>query len=289
MKTENFSRAAAMLLMMLLTATTAWAATKNLGGYNLTVETDNEGSYYKIDCADALIALASYVNADGQNTCSGKRFKQTADIDMSGKSFSPIGKDDTTNGVFTMPDKDVSVTDLAQPKEDAIALTRQAGGDITQNSAVLINSSNLNTYEGKTVTGTVPSNSYATPSGLNVFSGAIVIDGIDLNLTIEDFSVDYSGEYSPYSGISLVNGAKLHLTVKGTNTLKAGYGGAGISVPKGCELQITASSDGTLNAIGGNMYGGGAGIGDIGDATNANDTNHHDPRSMGKVIIDGGT
>lgn len=74
---------------------TAGAATENLGGYEFTVETDTEGSYYVIDSADALTALAAYVNADALNTCDGKRFKQTADIDMAGRSWTPIGKDDT--------------------------------------------------------------------------------------------------------------------------------------------------------------------------------------------------
>ena len=58
-----FLRASMTLLLMVLTTATAWAATENLGGHNFTVETDDEGSYYKIDCADALIALANYVNA----------------------------------------------------------------------------------------------------------------------------------------------------------------------------------------------------------------------------------
>ena len=60
-----------------------------------SVGTDSEGSYYVIDCANALIALASYVNAAESNNCSGRRFKQTADIDMSGRSWEPIGKDDS--------------------------------------------------------------------------------------------------------------------------------------------------------------------------------------------------
>ena len=74
---------------------TVSAATENLGGYNFTVETDDEGSYYKIDCADALCALSSYVNAAESNDCSGRRFKQTADINMAGRNWEPIGKDDS--------------------------------------------------------------------------------------------------------------------------------------------------------------------------------------------------
>ena len=103
--------------------------------------------------------------------------------------------------------------------------------DITQNSAVLINSGNKAKYNNKSITGTVPANSSAGSIGTFFSPGAIVVDGIELNLTIDGFNVDYSELYSMRSGISLINGATLHLTVKGTNTLKAGYGGAGISVP----------------------------------------------------------
>ncbi len=84
-----------MVSLFSIVPITASAATENLGGYNFTVDTDTEGSYYVIDCPDALNALAAYVNADEQNTCEGKRFKQTADIDMDGRSWEPIGKDDS--------------------------------------------------------------------------------------------------------------------------------------------------------------------------------------------------
>ena len=50
------------------------------------------GSYYEIPNAAALTALAAYVN--GGNVTSGKTFKQTADIDMQGVSFTPIGNGD---------------------------------------------------------------------------------------------------------------------------------------------------------------------------------------------------
>ena len=114
--------------------------------------------------------------------------------------------------------------------------------DITQNSAVVINSGNKAKYNNKSVTGTVPANSSAGSIGTFFSPGAIVVDGVELNLTIDGFNVDYSELYSMRSGISLINGATLHLTVKGTNTLKAGYGGAGISVPYGCTLEITATA-----------------------------------------------
>ena len=64
-------------------AGTAWADTETLGGYEFTIETDGEGSYYKVDCPAALDAIATYVNSNNSHTCSGKRFKQTADITYS--------------------------------------------------------------------------------------------------------------------------------------------------------------------------------------------------------------
>ena len=86
---------AVMMVASLFSIVPFTASAENLGGYDFAVETDAEGSYYVIDCADALNALAAYVNADDSNNCSGKRFKQTADIDMDGWSRSPIGNFET--------------------------------------------------------------------------------------------------------------------------------------------------------------------------------------------------
>ena len=80
-------RVAAVLLLTLLTTVTAWA--QEISG--LTYNT--EGGYYEIGDAAALNALATYVN-DG-NDASDKTFKQTADIDMSGISYTPIGVEET--------------------------------------------------------------------------------------------------------------------------------------------------------------------------------------------------
>ena len=161
--------------------------------------------------------------------------------------------------------------------------------DITLSSAVVINSSNKSQYEGKSVAGTIPSDSSAGGQGFFISQGAIVVDGIELNLTIDGLNADYSEKYSMLSGISLVNGATLHLTVNGENTLTAGYGGAGIAVPYGTTLEITAQSTGTLNTTGGKNYGGGAGIGSIGDRNNTNQANAYIfPQGLGNIIINGG-
>ena len=58
--------------------------------------------------------------------------------------------------------------------------------DITQNTAVLINNNNKSTYHNKSIAGTVPSFSSAGNGGFFISKGAIVVDGIELNLTIPD-------------------------------------------------------------------------------------------------------
>ena len=83
---------------------TAHAETENLGSDVFTVESDSEGTYYKIDCANALNALADYVNAG--NDTSKMRFKQTADIDMKGVSYTPIGNVENTHVFYGIYDGD---------------------------------------------------------------------------------------------------------------------------------------------------------------------------------------
>ena len=66
-------------------------SSETLGGYDFQLGKDDEGLFYKISSSDDLRALATYVNAG--NNASGKRFKQTADINLGGSSnpFTPIG------------------------------------------------------------------------------------------------------------------------------------------------------------------------------------------------------
>ena len=66
-------------------------SSETLGDHVFQLGKDDEGSFYKISSSDDLRALAAYVNAG--NTCQGKRFKQTDDIDLGGSSspFTPIG------------------------------------------------------------------------------------------------------------------------------------------------------------------------------------------------------
>ena len=80
--------------------------TENLGGYDFGIDTDDEGQYYKVDCPEALSAIVSYTK---NAYASGKRFKQTADITLSG-TFEPLhyvfsgiydGNNMTISGLFT--------------------------------------------------------------------------------------------------------------------------------------------------------------------------------------------
>lgn len=143
--------------------------------------------------------------------------------------------------------------------------------------ALTINSGNLSTYDNATIVGTVSSD-----------AEQLIIDGGKVNLTIEDLSITMTGYGGNASGITLKHGATLNLTVKGANTLIGAYGGAGIDVPQGCTLNIMSESTGTLTATGGNSYGGGAGIGAVGNQYSPSN-NLTSTQSVGTIQIAGGT
>ena len=142
---------------------------------------------------------------------------------------------------------------------------------------VVIDSDNVDEFNGKTLTGTTT-------------NGIFISNNTTVNLTIEDLNITKSQDIS--SCISVGYGATLNLTVKGDNTLKAaGWGGAGIEVmgQTKATLRITADSTGTLTAKGG--YGealhgsyGGAGIGGM-----ARITSDIKQVYVGNIIIEGGT
>ena len=89
---KNLLAAALTIAALAAGHTTAWAqSTENLGGYDFTVVTDGNDSYYIVDCKEALNALATYVNGT-DDVSIGKTFRQTANIDMSSvNNFDPIG------------------------------------------------------------------------------------------------------------------------------------------------------------------------------------------------------
>lgn len=158
----------------------------------------------------------------------------------------------------------------------ALRLGTEDADYVISSKPIVITSSNSSQYNGKTITGTLEaqctsdafSAAYLDNSGQR---GAIIVDGVEVSLTISDLSVKATtigGENTTVSPIMLVNGATLNLNLEGTNALTASYGGAGIYVPQGCTLIVNSTDNGSLTATGGdfgpyaqNGYAGGAGIG----------------------------
>ena len=101
-----FMKAALVAAFVFIGLTSFSQTTENLGGYDFVIETDDEGQYYKVDCPEALSAIVSYTK---NNKASGKRFKQTTDITLSG-TFEPLhyvfsgiydGNNMAISGLFT--------------------------------------------------------------------------------------------------------------------------------------------------------------------------------------------
>ena len=104
-------------------------------------------------------------------------------------------------------------------------------------------------------------------------------------MTIEDVNVGYGTDIiDDAAGILLKGKAKLNLTVKGDNSLKGTYGGAGIGVEEKATLIITKESTGSLTATGGGY--GAAGIG--GRATVPDHENTIISYKTGTIEIQGG-
>lgn len=72
--------------------------TLTFGGYEFTKGTDAAGDYYVIASASDLRNLSAAITND--NRGSGLRFVQTADIDLAGESFTPIGYDVSFQGTY---------------------------------------------------------------------------------------------------------------------------------------------------------------------------------------------
>ena len=184
--------------------------------------------------------------------------------------------------VETLSEESVSTQSAENPDsivENIAPQTEESGQPVAftgevhdlNNTKLTINSENRDQFNGKVITGTLEN------QGVNQF----VIDGVEISLTFRDLTVQNAGAYnnSPASGLVLKKGAVLHLTLEGTNVLKAGFAGAGITVPEGCTLEITGNSTGILEATGGGGWNAGAGIGADGRSN----------QSVGTIIIRGGT
>lgn len=162
------------------------------------------------------------------------------------------------------------------------------------NSPLVINSRNVDQFNGKTITGSYcPS---IRPSDFLDIKGGITIDNVTVNLTIKDVTIKSGGDGArgwDLAGIYLKGNAQLNLTLEGDNTLLGLEHGAGIEVEKGATLVITENSTGSLKVVGG-AYGA-AGIGGNADAlsytygsvgsTDIDGTKY----GTGTIIIKGGT
>ena len=153
------------------------------------------------------------------------------------------------------------------------------------NKHLLINSTNKDQFNGKTITGsycpsTRPESTYTD------IKGGIIIDNVTVDLTIKDVTIKSDGARGwNLAGIYLKGQAQLNLTLEGTNTLVGLDEGAGIEVEKGATLVITEQSKGSLKAVGG-AYGA-AGIGGKPGTTGYEgaDKNY----GTGTIIIKGGS
>ena len=163
-----------------------------------------------------------------------------------------------------------------------VALLADTPHDLNGNYLV-INKKNVGEFNGKTITGTYHPTERL--SGGQKIEGGIVIDDVTVNLTIEDVNVGYGTDIiDDAAGILLKGKAKLNLTVKGDNSLKGTYGGAGIGVEEKATLIITKESTGSLTATGGGY--GAAGIG--GRATVPDHENTIISYKTGTIEIQGG-
>ena len=160
------------------------------------------------------------------------------------------------------------------------AVNRNGGIDIAGVDAgdaygqIEINADNVRDWDGKTLTG-------------NTTDKSLIIKGVTVHLVIKDLSIDRSSESSSWlPAIGITWGGSLYLTLEGTNYLHGATGGAGIWVDSGAALEITAESTGAVTAIGGNGYGGAAGIGAGGSMEEVR--GRREEQNVGEIRIAGG-
>ena len=162
-------------------------------------------------------------------------------------------------------------------------MTLASGEHKLNNSPLLINSGNVNQFNGITITGSYcPS---TRPDNSKNIKGGITIDNVTVDLTIKAVTIQSDGARGwNLAGIYLKGNAQLNLTLEGTNKLVGLDEGAGIEVEKNATLVITEQSSGSLRAVGG-AYGA-AGIGGKGTAS---DEGADKNCRTGTIIIKGGS
>ena len=128
------SRAAMTLLLAVVTTATAWAQEAIDGlTYNST------GGYYEINDEQDLIDLATYVNAG--NNASGKTFKQTQPITMTGMGFTPIGNSNAFKGTYDGGNHPITGLKASNEWENTGFIGKMNGG--TLKNIILVNLAEL--------------------------------------------------------------------------------------------------------------------------------------------------
>lgn len=112
---------------------------------------------------------------------------------------------------------------------DAGVALLAAAPHVLNGNYLVIDKDNVGWFNGKTITGTYHPTERLT--GDQKIEGGIVIDNVEVDLTIENVNISYDSIIiDDAAGILLKGNAKLNLTVKGENSLKGTYGGAGIGI-----------------------------------------------------------
>lgn len=151
---------------------------------------------------------------------------------------------------------------------------------------LVINSTNVSQFNGKTITGTYKPQERISDY-INI-KGGIMINNVTVSLTIKNVDIGYDAAGWDLAGIYLGGNAKLYLTIEEDNTLSGADQGAGIEVGENATLVITSDSTGTLTATGGGY--GAAGIGGRGAFLSSQGGGELDEKyKTGTIMIQGGT
>ena len=231
------------------------------------------------------------------------------DVDLLQDTTIPSDRNLTINSQCLMIQSGVTLVNDGVITNDGVILIEDGGTLI--NNGIITNNDTIYIGEGGGITGVITGNqpvkepffvisggseytyargiltitgngSYAismkNDTAVTTFDRIVVSSGINANITLAGVRIDMSR----YNGITAFGmaGATVNLTLVGENTLKGGKNGAGLEVPFGSTLAITAASTGSLNATG---SGNGAGIG--GGGVDAYATGG----SSGTISINGGT
>ncbi|HWQ75788.1 MAG TPA: leucine-rich repeat protein [Syntrophomonas sp.] len=103
------------------------------------------------------------------------------------------------------------------------------------------------------------------PNGTITITGTtgankIVVDSVYANITLNNVAIDVSASENSCA-FSLINGARVSLTLAGDNRLTSGKNRAGLEVARGQSITIDGNDTDSLTAASGGDFPGGAGIG----------------------------